>query len=34
MLQLEIDGGTIEVPEGSTIMDAANRAGIYIPHFC
>jgi NADH-quinone oxidoreductase subunit G len=34
MLQLEIDGSTIEVPEGSTIIDAANRAGIYIPHFC
>jgi NADH-quinone oxidoreductase subunit G len=34
MLQLEIDGSTIEVSEGSTIMDAANRAGIYIPHFC
>ncbi len=34
MLQLEIDGSTIEVAEGSTIMDAANRAGIYVPHFC
>jgi NADH-quinone oxidoreductase subunit G len=34
MLQVEIDGNPLEIPEGSTIMDAANRAGIYIPHFC
>jgi NADH-quinone oxidoreductase subunit G len=34
MLQLEIDGKTLEVPEGSTVMDAANQLGIYVPHFC
>jgi len=34
MLELEIDGKKIEVPEGSTIMDAANRMGTYVPHFC
>ena len=34
MIQLEIDGRNIEVPEGSTVMDAAGRLGIYIPHFC
>ncbi|HVS27823.1 MAG TPA: NADH-quinone oxidoreductase subunit NuoG [Burkholderiales bacterium] len=34
MLQLEIDGKQIEVTEGSTIMDAANRLGIFIPYFC
>jgi NADH-quinone oxidoreductase subunit G len=34
MLELEIDGKTLEVPEGSTVMDAANRLGIYVPHFC
>src|ERR671927_510414 len=33
-LDLEIDGKPLEVPEGSTIMDAANRLGIYVPHFC
>jgi len=33
-LEIEIDGQKLEVPEGSTVMDAANRAGIYIPHFC
>jgi NADH-quinone oxidoreductase subunit G len=34
MLDLEIDGQKLEVPEGSTIMDAATRLGIYVPHFC
>src|SRR3954463_16205848 len=34
MLELEIDGKQLEVPEGSTIMDAANKLGIYVPHFC
>ncbi|HSS46823.1 MAG TPA: NADH-quinone oxidoreductase subunit NuoG [Burkholderiales bacterium] len=34
MLELEIDGKQIEVTEGSTIMDAANRLGIFIPYFC
>ena len=33
-IDLEIDGTALEVPEGSTIMDAANRLGIYVPHFC
>jgi len=34
MLKIEIDGRQYETPEGSTIMDAANRAGIFVPHFC
>src|SRR5437868_12267670 len=34
MIELEVDGKTIEVPEGSTVMDAANRLRIYVPHFC
>lgn len=34
MLEIEIDGKKLEVPDGSTVMDAANRAGTYIPHFC
>ena len=34
MLELELDGKLMEVPEGSTVMDAANQAGIYVPHFC
>ncbi|WP_263771357.1 NADH-quinone oxidoreductase subunit NuoG [Propionivibrio soli] len=34
MLDIEIDGKAVQVPPGSTIMDAAELAGTYIPHFC
>ena len=34
MLDLEIDGKPVQVPAGSTIMDAAQAVGAYIPHFC
>jgi NADH-quinone oxidoreductase subunit G len=34
MLKVEIDGREVEVPHGATVMEAANRLGIYIPHFC
>ena len=34
MLEIEIDGTQIEVPDGSTVMDAAAKIGAYIPHFC
>jgi NADH-quinone oxidoreductase subunit G len=34
MLELEIDGKLIEVAEGTTVMEAANRLGIFVPHFC
>ncbi|MDO9598348.1 MAG: NADH-quinone oxidoreductase subunit NuoG [Azoarcus sp.] len=34
MLELELDGKQIQVPDGSTLMDAAAVAGAYIPHFC
>src|SRR5712671_7700007 len=34
MIELEVDSRKIEVPEGSTVMDAANKLGIYIPYFC
>src|SRR4249920_325727 len=33
-VEIEIDGLKLEVPDGSTVMDAANRAGVYVPHFC
>ncbi len=33
-LTLEIDGKPVQVPSGATVMEAANRLGIYIPHFC
>ncbi|MCC2659040.1 MAG: phenol hydroxylase, partial [Panacagrimonas sp.] len=34
--QLTIDplGATIEVEDGQTMLDAALRAGIYLPHAC
>ncbi len=34
MLNIEIDGKAIQVPPGSTVMDAANQVGAYVPHFC
>lgn len=34
MLEIEIDGKKVEVADGSTVMDAANKAGTFIPHFC
>ncbi|OGA07564.1 MAG: NADH-quinone oxidoreductase subunit G [Betaproteobacteria bacterium RIFCSPLOWO2_02_64_14] len=34
MLEIELDGRQLEVPEGSTIMDAAHQADIFVPHFC
>jgi NADH-quinone oxidoreductase subunit G len=34
MLKVEIDGTEVEVPHGSTVMDATNKLGIYVPHFC
>ncbi|HRD32701.1 MAG TPA: NADH-quinone oxidoreductase subunit NuoG [Rhodocyclaceae bacterium] len=34
MLEIEIDGKALSVDDGSTIMDAAAKAGAYIPHFC
>ncbi len=34
MVEIEIDGRKVEVPEGSMVMHAAEKAGTYIPHFC
>ena len=34
MINLEIDGKLVEAERGSMVMDAANKLGIYIPHFC
>ncbi len=34
MLNIEIDGKAVQVPNGSTVMDAAHKLGIYVPHFC
>ena len=34
MISIEIDGKLVETERGSTVMDAANKAGVHIPHFC
>ena len=34
MVEIELDGKKVEVPAGSKVMDAANKLGTYIPHFC
>jgi len=34
MVKVEVDGRPVEVPAGSMVMEAANRLGIYVPHFC
>src|SRR3989339_904907 len=34
MLNIEIDGKQLTVEPGTTLMDAADAAGIYIPRFC
>ncbi|HZE61471.1 MAG TPA: NADH-quinone oxidoreductase subunit NuoG [Burkholderiales bacterium] len=33
-LKVEVDGRTVEVPHGATVMDATNKLGVYVPHFC
>src|SRR5688572_32974674 len=34
MLKVHVDGVEVEVPHGSTVMDATNKVGTYVPHFC
>ncbi|MBU3590303.1 NADH-quinone oxidoreductase subunit NuoG [Polynucleobacter sp. 80A-SIGWE] len=34
MVEIELDGKAVEVPQGSMVMHAANKIGTYIPHFC
>ncbi len=34
MVEIELDGKKVEVAPGSMVMDAANKLGTYIPHFC
>ncbi|OWT56714.1 NADH-quinone oxidoreductase subunit NuoG [Candidimonas nitroreducens] len=34
MVELTIDGKKVEVPEGSMVMQAAHKLGLYVPHFC
>jgi len=34
MVEIELDGQKVEVQEGSMVMHAAEKSGVYIPHFC
>ena len=34
MLKVQVDGVEVEVAHGSTVMDATNKIGVYVPHFC
>ncbi|MGE0351268.1 NADH-quinone oxidoreductase subunit NuoG [Hydrogenophaga sp.] len=34
MVEIELDGKKVEVPAGSMVMHAAEKAGTYVPHFC
>lgn len=34
MIEINLDGKPVQVPEGSMVMHAAEKAGTYIPHFC
>jgi NADH-quinone oxidoreductase subunit G len=33
-VKVEVDGKPVEVPNGTMVMEAANKLGIYVPHFC
>ena len=34
MVEIEIDGKTVEVEQGAMVMEAAKKIGTHIPHFC
>ena len=34
LIQLTIDGVSVEVPAGTTVLEAAKKAGINIPTLC
>jgi NADH-quinone oxidoreductase subunit G len=34
MPKLFVDGIEVEVRQGATVMDATNKLGVYVPHFC
>ena len=34
MVDVTIDGQKVSVPEGTTIMEAADQVGVKIPHLC
>jgi NADH-quinone oxidoreductase subunit G len=34
VINIEVDGRAVQVAHGSTVLDAANKLGIYVPFFC
>lgn len=34
MVEIELDGKKVDIAPGSMVMHAAEKAGVYIPHFC
>jgi NADH-quinone oxidoreductase subunit G len=34
MINIEIDGKPVQAERNTTVMDAAHKLGVYIPHFC
>jgi len=34
LVNVEVDGRTVQVPKGSPLIEAAAKLGIYVPHFC
>jgi predicted molibdopterin-dependent oxidoreductase YjgC len=34
MIELSVDGRKVEVEEGASVLDAARRAGVYVPTLC
>ena len=34
MPKVFVDGTEVEVAQGATVMDATNKVGVYVPHFC
>ena len=34
MVEIELDGQKVEIAEGSMVIHAAEKANVYIPHFC
>ena len=34
VVNVEVDGKAVQIPHGSTVMDATNKLGVYVPHFC
>ncbi len=34
MVEITIDGIKVEAPEGSMVIQAAHKLGVYVPHFC